>query len=165
MKPQAAVSSLILLSFFAGQTASARPVVLNRYVATKTSVSRDCLINGGSMTTETSGAFSCVVSSTGIATNCSASGNCSDVCIGKECGASAKKPTTTATTGGPTNGGSGGTKPSPLPPRSAPPAGGPGSITPAPSSGGVPGPIIRDHRPGGNSAGASGGVTTVVHRR
>ena len=72
--------------------AAAKPVVVGRLVSTKTAVERNCLIDGGHMTTEPSGQYSCVNSSTGLSTNCSSFGSCEIVCNGKECGGRARKP-------------------------------------------------------------------------
>lgn len=73
------------------ETVSAKPVVLERYVSTKTAVSRNCMIDGGKMTTESTGKYSCLNDTTGIAHNCSSFGACETVCVGKACGASVKK--------------------------------------------------------------------------
>src|SRR5215213_774278 len=152
--------------------AAAKPVVVGRLVSTKTAVERNCLIDGGHMTTEPSGQYSCVNSSTGLSTNCSSFGSCEIVCNGKECGGRARKPGAPAansksgTAEKPT---SGGTTTAPLrrdpvggtttvrdhrgpvvvanPSKGPPPAAAPGTVGGKTTTTSTPGPVVRDDRP------------------
>ena len=167
---------LVLLSLGVLATAaSAKPVVVGRFVSTKTAVERNCMIGGGSISTESSGKYSCVNSSTGIATNCSSFGACESVCIGKACGNGVRKPdaapgnSKSGTAGKPSAGETtttrnprdpaGGTTvvrdhrtPVVVNPNAPPPAGAPGAAGGNTTTASPPGPVVRDHRPGGNSA-------------
>lgn len=172
-----ALVALLSLQFFA-TAAFAKPVVLNRLVSTKTAVERNCLIDGGTMTTEPSGHYSCLNTSTGIATNCSSFGACEVLCTGKGCGGDVRKSGAAAgnNKGGaaakPTAGGSA-SAPAPVrrspvdgtatvrdhrspvvvaaPSKGPPPAAAPGTASGDATHASTPGPAVRDHRRGGNS--------------
>lgn len=156
--------------------ASAKPVVVGRLVSTKTAVERNCLIDGGQMSTTPTGTYSCTNISTGLSTNCSSLGACVIQCNGKACGndsvrkpgaasgnsrtGTAAKPSAAETTT-PRNpavpaGGSTVVRdhrhPVVIKPNTPPPAAAPANAPP-PAAGGrtttnatPPGAIVRDHR-------------------
>jgi hypothetical protein len=180
MLPALIAFVLALLSFdVLVTTASAKPVVVGRIVTTKTALERNCMIDGGKMTTESSGIYSCLNVSTGLSTNCSSLGACEIVCNGKDCGNVRKpggapvgskvgngpKPTAKPTAGGSvprpgrSNPSGGGVivrdHRNPVvvasPSKGAPPAAAPGTNGGNAPNATTPGPAVRDHRPGGNS--------------
>ena len=77
--------TLISLGLLA-ETASAKSVVVDRYVGTKESVTRFCSLTGGTIATEPSGAFTCDNADTGYHHKCTSSGACEVACNGPGCG-------------------------------------------------------------------------------
>lgn len=148
------------------EPAAAKSVTVSKGSYSSGELQKACAIEGGDFTKEYWGGYSCVNSGTGLATNCSASGRCSNVCNSSKCGNTDPRAirnrvgnlggvANTSNPGGVAGPGTtGGTTSAPRPPTAV-----------GTSGASSDGPVVRDHRHGANAPAAPPrGVSTAIPR-